>query len=136
VSSDGVRVRVVLADDDGESLKSFASLLESLGFAEVVGLAHDGIEAIDRVLEIDPDIVLMDLEMPRCDGIEATRRIVAMRPETDVILVSASADAERIAAGYSAGARAYVNKNLELVEMLFLLVGGLRRRDSSPGNGH
>jgi CheY-like chemotaxis protein len=78
----------------------------------------------------------MDLEMPRCDGIEATRRIVAMRPETDVILVSASADAERIAAGYSAGARAYVNKNLDLVEMLFLLVGGLRRRDSSSGNGH
>jgi DNA-binding NarL/FixJ family response regulator len=110
------RIRVVAADDDRSFLESFGALLERTKSVEIVGLAADGHEVVELARGLEPDVVLMDIEMPVCDGIEATRRIAALVPSVSIILVSATADTRTIALGLQAGARAYVNKDGQMVE--------------------
>jgi DNA-binding NarL/FixJ family response regulator len=103
--------RVVVADDQTVVREGIVMLLGLLPGIEVVGAAGDGHEAVALVAELAPDVVLMDLRMPRCDGVEATRRIRAEYPGTQVVVLTTYADDESMFPALRAGARGYLTKD-------------------------
>jgi DNA-binding NarL/FixJ family response regulator len=102
-------LRVVIADDDERYAELVASLLHERPELEVIGIAKDGEEAVQLATWQDADIVLMDVDMPRIDGIVATRLVREARPRMCVLMLS-GADPERIEEARAAGAVGYVNK--------------------------
>ena len=104
-------MRVVVVDDQTVVREGLVTLLETLSGIEVVGSASDGQAAIDLVSEVNPDVVLMDLRMPRVDGVEATRRIRADHPDTQVVVLTTYADEESIVGALRAGAIGYLTKD-------------------------
>lgn len=104
-------VRVLLADDQRLVRQSLATLLELLEGIELVGTASDGEEACALVAEHEPEVVLMDLRMPRVDGIEATRRLRMTNPATRVIALTTYADDDSVLGALRAGARGYITKD-------------------------
>ncbi|MFF5515276.1 response regulator transcription factor [Streptomyces coeruleorubidus] len=105
--------RVVVADDQTVVREGIVMLLGLLPGIEVVGAAGDGEEAVRLVAEVAPDVVLMDLRMPRCDGVEATRRIRAEYPGTEVVVLTTYADDESLFPALAAGARGYLTKDAD-----------------------
>lgn len=103
--------RVVVADDQSVVREGIVMLLGLLPGIEVVGSAKDGEEAVARVAELAPDVVLMDLRMPRCDGVEATRRIRTDFPGTQVVVLTTFADDDSLFPALRAGARGYLTKD-------------------------
>ena len=104
-------MRVVVVDDQTVVREGLVTLLETLSGIDVVGSASDGQDAIDVVSELTPDVVLMDLRMPRVDGVEATKRIRADHPETQVVVLTTYADDESIVGALRAGAIGYLTKD-------------------------
>jgi len=104
-------IRVVLADDQRLVRESLATLVRLLSGVELVGTACDGEEACALAQELAPDVVLMDLRMPRVDGIEATRRLRRQSPTVQVIALTTYADDETVLAALRAGARGYLTKD-------------------------
>jgi DNA-binding NarL/FixJ family response regulator len=102
-------LRVLIADDDERYAELVAGLLQRVRELEVVGIAKDGEEAVQLACWQDADIVVMDVDMPRIDGIMATRLVRQARPRLCVLMLSA-ADPERIEDAREAGAAGYVNK--------------------------
>ncbi|WP_328410119.1 response regulator transcription factor [Streptomyces violaceus] len=105
--------RVVVVDDQTVVREGIVMLLGLLPGIEVVGAAGDGEEAVRLVAELAPDVVLMDLRMPRCDGVEATRRIRAQHPGTQVVVLTTYADDESLFPALAAGARGYLTKDAD-----------------------
>ncbi|MDH6628784.1 DNA-binding NarL/FixJ family response regulator [Streptomyces sp. LBL] len=103
--------RVVVVDDQTVVREGIVMLLGLLPGIEVVGSAGDGDEAVRLVAELAPDVALMDLRMPRCDGVEATRRIRAQYPGTQVVVLTTFADDESLFPALRAGARGYLTKD-------------------------
>ncbi|MEW2622289.1 response regulator transcription factor [Streptomyces sp. NPDC048106] len=103
--------RVVVADDQTIVREGIVMLLGLLPGVEVIGAAGDGEEAVRLVGELAPDVVLMDLRMPRCDGVEATRRIREQYPATQVVVLTTYADDESLFPALRAGARGYLTKD-------------------------
>ncbi|MEV0438178.1 response regulator transcription factor [Streptomyces spectabilis] len=103
--------RVVVVDDQTVVREGIVMLLGLLPGVEVVGSGGDGEEAVRLVGELSPDVVLMDLRMPRCDGAEATRRIRAEYPGTQVVVLTTYADDESLFPALKAGARGYLTKD-------------------------
>ncbi|WP_028048718.1 response regulator transcription factor [Cellulomonas sp. URHD0024] len=106
-------VTVLLADDHHLVRSGLAGLVDGAEGLRVVGQAADGAEAVERVAELEPDVVLMDLSMPVLDGVEATRRIVAARPETHVVVLTSFSDQRRVADALAAGAVGYLLKDCD-----------------------
>jgi DNA-binding NarL/FixJ family response regulator len=104
-------VRVLLADDQRLVRESLGVLLGLLGGIELVATASDGEEALALVDEHHPQVVLMDIRMPRLDGIEATRRLRERCPEVRVISLTTYADDESVLGALRAGARGYLTKD-------------------------
>jgi DNA-binding NarL/FixJ family response regulator len=119
-------MRVLLVDDHAVVRHGLANLLTTAGF-EVVGSLEDGALAEDAVVELMPDIVLMDLSMPGMDGIEATRAVVAARPATKVIILTSFAEHARLHAALEAGAVGYLLKDAEPDDIIRAL------RDAAAG---
>ncbi|MFH8981977.1 response regulator transcription factor [Streptomyces varsoviensis] len=110
--------RVVVADDQTVVREGIVMLLGLLPGIEVVGSARDGEEALRLVAEHAPDVVLMDLRMPRCDGVEATRRIRAEHPGTQVVVLTTYADDDSLFPALQAGARGYLTKDADADEIV------------------
>ncbi|MEV7218111.1 response regulator transcription factor [Kitasatospora cineracea] len=104
-------IRVVVADDQTVVREGIVMLLGLLPGITVVGSAPDGEEALRLVAEHAPDVVLMDLRMPRCDGVEATRRIRAGHPGTEVVVLTTYADDDSLFSALQAGARGFLTKD-------------------------
>jgi len=104
-------MRVLLADDHALFRAGIASLLQAGGH-EVVGEAGNGIEALERTRELHPDLVLMDITMPRCGGLEATRLIKAEMPETKIVIVTVSQDDADLFEAVKSGAEGYLLKDM------------------------
>jgi len=104
-------VRVLLADDHALFRAGIASLLQAGGH-EVVGEAGNGVEALERTRELRPDLVLMDITMPRCGGLEATRLIKAEMPEVKIVIVTVSQDDADLFEAVKSGAEGYLLKDM------------------------
>ncbi|MDA0179986.1 response regulator transcription factor [Solirubrobacter phytolaccae] len=103
-------IRVLLADDHGVIRDGLGRLIGGLEDVELVGTAADGAEAVELAKRLTPDVVLMDLDMPRVDGIEATRQILAAL-QTNVLVLTAFSDRQRILGALEAGACGYLLKD-------------------------
>jgi NarL family two-component system response regulator LiaR len=112
------KIRVLLADDHVVLREATAELVEHQPDMEVVGQAGTGEETIARAIELRPDVVVMDIAMPRLDGLEATRRVVAECPGSRVLVLSAHDDAEHVIPLLQAGATGYLPKTVSLSELL------------------
>jgi DNA-binding NarL/FixJ family response regulator len=110
-------IRVLIADDQPVVRNGLAMLLGLLDDVEIVATAADGIEAVDCARSERPDIVLMDLRMPRLEGAEATRQILAALPETRVLVLTTYADDEFLFPALQAGARGYLTKDATAEEI-------------------
>jgi DNA-binding NarL/FixJ family response regulator len=110
-------IRVLVADDQTVVREGLVMLLRLSAGVEVVAAAADGDEAFRLARQLQPDVVLMDLRMPRCDGVTATRRIVEALPSTRVIVLTTYADDESVFAALEAGARGYLTKDATAAEI-------------------
>ena len=111
-------ITVVLADDHAMVRLGLQQLLDGADEIEVVGAAADGAAAISMVLERRPHVVLMDLQMPGVDGVEATRQIVASDVGSQVVILTSFSDSERIVAALDAGAIGYLLKDTDPEDLL------------------
>ena len=110
-------IRVLIADDQRVVREGLAMVLGLLPDVDVVGSAADGDEAVALAADLLPDIVLMDLRMPRCDGAEATRLLRERVPETKVVVLTTYADDRSVLAALRAGARGYLTKDASGAEI-------------------
>jgi len=122
-------VRVVLADDQEMVRAGLRMLLDFQPDLEVVGEAADGLAAVEVVTRTRPDVVLMDVRMPRCDGIEAARRIVAALPETAVVVLTTFDDDASLAEALRAGVSGFLLKVAPPEQLLHAV------RTVAAGNG-
>lgn len=120
-------IRVVVADDQRVVREGLAMLLRLLPGIEVVGTARDGEQALALVEELKPDVVLMDLRMPRCDGVEATRRLRERGSATRVVVLTTYADDRSVVDALQAGARGFLTKDAgaeEIQQAIAAVVSG------------
>jgi len=110
-------IRVLLVDDHAVVRAGLRLFLADQADLEVVGEADDGASAVARAQELVPDVVLMDLRMPRLDGIEATRQIRAALPQTAVVVLTTYTDTANIGKAIAAGAIGYVPKDVPPLEL-------------------
>lgn len=118
--------RVLLVDDHALFRQGLALILNAQPDFDVVGEASNGLEAIERVRELQPDLVLMDVTMPECDGIEATRRIKRKFPHTTIVMLTGRAEQAKVFEAVLAGAQGYLLKSIQAAQMLELVRGVLR----------
>jgi DNA-binding NarL/FixJ family response regulator len=104
-------IRVLIADDQRVVREGLSMVLSLMKDVEVVGTAADGAEAVTLAQVVRPDVVLMDLRMPRCDGIEATRRLRTEAPEVKVVVLTTYSDDRSVLDALRAGARGYLTKD-------------------------
>lgn len=126
--------RVLVVDDQTVVRDGLVLLLGLLPGLEVVGSAGDGEEAVRLVGEHAPDVVLMDLRMPRVDGVEATRRIKAAYPSVQIVVLTTYSDDESVFAALQAGARGYLTKDAgaeEIARAINAVLGGDAQLDPS-----
>ncbi len=110
-------IRVVLADDQTLVREGLSLMLGLIDGIDVVGVAADGEEAVAAVLAAEPDVALLDLRMPRVDGVEATRRLSEQAPAVEVVVLTTYADDESVMAALRAGARGYLTKDASSEEI-------------------
>jgi DNA-binding NarL/FixJ family response regulator len=121
---------VVLADDQRVVREGLATLLGLLEGIEVLGVASDGEEAVALAERLRPDVVLMDLRMPRCDGVEATRRLRERAPESKIIVLTTYADDRSVLEALRAGARGFLTKDAG-AEEIELAIAAVVRGDAA-----
>jgi DNA-binding NarL/FixJ family response regulator len=111
------RIRVLIADDQRVVREGLAMVLGLMPDIEVVGSASDGREAVTMACAARPDVVLMDIRMPRCDGLEATRELASREPAIKVIVLTTYADDKSVLEALRAGARGYLTKDAGSAEI-------------------
>ncbi len=108
---------MAVADDQRLFTRGLSGLVDMLPETEVVGVAYDGEEAVELCRKEEPDVVLMDISMPKMDGISATREIRDLLPQTAVIILTAHEDDEHLFEGIKAGAQGYLLKDADLEDL-------------------
>ena len=112
------KIGVLIADDHRLFAETLEALLATDGRVEVVGHAHDGREAVERAVKLNPDVVLMDIDMPIMDGFEATRRIRESNAGACILMLTGSNAREDVDRARQAGAAGYVTKDRIAAELL------------------
>jgi DNA-binding NarL/FixJ family response regulator len=107
----GNKLKVLLVDDHALVRRGFRRMLEDEPSFQVVGEASDGLEAVESAEKLQPDVIVMDCALPQINGIEASRRILAARPETKILMLSMHSEDTLIRQALEAGAKGYVLKN-------------------------
>jgi DNA-binding NarL/FixJ family response regulator len=120
------KFRVFLADDHDLFREGLAGIIASQADMEVVGEASDGLEAIVKALELTPDLILMDIQMPGCDGLEATKKIKKELPETTIVVLTVRDEDEKLFEAIKSGAQGYLLKTIRSREMLEMLRGAMQ----------
>lgn len=123
--------RVLVADDSPIARKAIRSLLKREPGFRLVGEAEDGHEAISLARDLEPDLILMDIDMPRCDGLLATRLIKRELPHATVAMLTVSDDAANLFEALRSGAQGYLLKSLAPADWLECL-HSLARGDATP----
>ena len=112
------RIRVMIVDDHSIVRVGLKQVLEQSGEFEVVGQAADGEEAVRVAADVSPDVVVMDVIMPKKDGVEACREIMESAPETRVVMLTASTEVDAIVEAVAAGATGYLQKETDRERLL------------------
>lgn len=123
------KLRILLVDDHILFRKGLDQLLSSQPDFQVVGEAGDGLEALEKARELMPDLILLDINMPRCDGREATRRIKAELPYVVIVILTVSDDDQDLFVALQNGAQGYLLKKME-PDDLFGQLRGLARGEA------
>ena len=116
------QIRILLVDDHALFRDGVASLLRAWRL-DIVGEARDGVQAVEQALALRPDVILMDIQMPRMDGIAATARIKQALPDTKIVMLTMSEEEHDLLEAIRAGADGYLLKNLSGEELVSLLRG-------------
>jgi DNA-binding NarL/FixJ family response regulator len=126
-------MNVLLVDDHPLFLDGLKNMLTARG-VEVVGVARDGLEAVDKARLLQPDVILMDIQMPHCDGLTATRQIKAALPSVQIVMLTMSSEDSDLFEAIKSGASGYLLKSQDTDEF-FALLEGLTRGEAplSPG---
>ena len=114
----GKTLSVLIADDHSVVRMGMAALLSAEADLQVVGNAKNGIEAISQARALQPDVIVMDMEMPRKDGIETTTEIIAEQPDAKILILTSFSTTDRIAKAIKAGALGAIMKNADDSEMV------------------
>jgi DNA-binding NarL/FixJ family response regulator len=125
-------VRVLIADDQKVVRDGLATLLGLLDGIAVVGTAADGNDAVRCAVDLDPDVVLMDLHMPNCSGVEATEQLVAAGARCRVVVLTTYSDDDWVFAALRAGARGFLTKDAsaeEIKSAIFTVASGEAQLD-------
>jgi DNA-binding NarL/FixJ family response regulator len=134
----GNKLKVLLVDDHALVRRGFRRMLEDEPSFQVVGEASDGLEAVECAEKLQPDVIVMDCALPQINGIEASRRILAKRPETAILMLSMHSEDTLIRQALEAGAKGYVLKNamdLDLVSAIKKVAEGTMVLDSQITRG-
>ncbi len=110
-------MRVLLVDDNRLMLEGLANLLDAHG-VQVVGMAKDGLESISLAGSLQPDLILMDIRMPRCDGLAATRLIKAGLPAIKIVILTTSTEDQDLFEAIRSGATGYLLKSMDADELI------------------
>lgn len=121
-------MKVLLVDDHPLFLEGLKNLL-GVRAIEVIGTAQDGLEALAQARRLQPDVILMDLHMPKCDGLEATRLIKREMPNVHIVMLTMSAEDQHLFEAIKAGASGYLLKSLH-AEQFFEMLAGLERGEA------
>jgi len=125
--------RVLLVDDHSLFLEGLRNLLTAEGI-DVVGLAHDGLEALEQARRLRPDVILMDVQMPKCDGLAATRLIKAEMPDCTIVMLTMSEEDCDLFEAVKSGASGYLLKHLDATDFFcYLAELGAGHAPFSPG---
>jgi len=116
-------IRVLVVDDNPQVLRDLRQLLELSGRVQVIGEAGDGLEAVRLAVEIRPEVVLMDLEMPGLDGVEATRQIKSRQPAPRVVILSVHTGPAQEERARAAGADSFVAKGTDYRILVNAILG-------------
>ena len=128
--SEGKRIRVMIVDDHSIVRVGLQQVLDQSGEFEVVGQAADGEEAVRVAADVSPDVVVMDVMMPKKDGVEACREIMESAPETRVLMLTAATEEDAVVEAVAAGATGYLQKETDMGQLLSAL------RNVALGNVH
>jgi DNA-binding NarL/FixJ family response regulator len=110
-------MRVLLVDDHRLMIEGIGNLLAANG-VEVAGIANDGLEAAEMAARLQPDLILMDIRMPRCDGLCATRLIKAAQPEMKIVMLTTSTEDQDLFEAIKSGASGYLIKTMRAADFL------------------
>lgn len=117
------RARILLADDHDLFREGLAGLIEAQTDLQVVGQAEDGLEALSLARSLKPDLIVMDIKMPMCDGLEATRLIRAEVPDAKIVMLTVHDEDDKLFEAIKAGASGYLLKDTKSIDFL----AGIRR---------
>lgn len=120
------QVRVLLADDHAIFREGLAGIISAQPDMQVVGEANDGLEAFVKAQELKPDLILMDVQMPGMDGIEAVKQINQVLPETIIVMLTVRGDDDMLFDALKNGAQGYLLKEIRSQDLLEMLRGALR----------